>query len=164
MKNDFENVVIYFEESWDEIIGLDDYNRTIWILSLGILLDVELSIFEKIANVIDKIGRKDFLFDYLISIKIANREISKDLLLPKFFGFLKECIETKNVENLKQYLDKKWYKSMKITYWYDNHKSSNDVHFGYWSFESGAIVKILGLDDSNLKDQQYYPYDLVHCK
>ena len=34
--------------------------------------------------------------------------------------------------------------------------------FGYWSFESGALVKILGLDDSSLKEVQYYPYDMVH--
>ena len=29
-------------------------------------------------------------------------------------------------------------------------------------FESGAMVKVLGLDDSELKDVPYYPYDLVH--
>ena len=33
--------------------------------------------------------------------------------------------------------------------------------FGYWSFESGALVKILGLDDSSLKEVQYYPYDML---
>ena len=27
-----------------------------------------------------------------------------------------------------------------------------------------AIAKILNLDDSNLKDVPYYPYDLVHYK
>ena len=30
------------------------------------------------------------------------------------------------------------------------------------SFESGAMVKVLGLDDSEWKDVPYYPYDLVH--
>ncbi len=27
-----------------------------------------------------------------------------------------------------------------------------------------TIVKILGLDDSSLKDVPYYPYDMVHYK
>ncbi|KXY58127.1 hypothetical protein AT278_02010 [Bacillus cereus] len=47
---------------------------------------------------------------------------------------------------------------------YDAHenKNKNDIYSGYWSFESGAIVKILKLDDSNLKDTSYYPYDMVH--
>ena len=29
-------------------------------------------------------------------------------------------------------------------------------------FESGTMVKVLGLDDSEWKDVPYYPYDLVH--
>ena len=36
------------------------------------------------------------------------------------------------------------------------------IHDGYWSFESGALVKVLGLDDSSLKGLPYYPYDMVH--
>ena len=47
---------------------------------------------------------------------------------------------------------------------HDDHKSKWNIHTGYWSFESGALVKILGLDDSTLKDQPYYPYDMVHWK
>ncbi|MDR0574163.1 MAG: DUF1911 domain-containing protein [Tannerella sp.] len=48
------------------------------------------------------------------------------------------------------------------TGWYNDHKNGGNLHYGYWSFESGALVKILGLDDSSLKDMQYYPYDMVH--
>lgn len=33
---------------------------------------------------------------------------------------------------------------------------------GHVKLESGAIVKILKLDDSTLKDTSYYPYDMVH--
>ncbi|WP_367268550.1 PoNe immunity protein domain-containing protein [uncultured Pedobacter sp.] len=33
---------------------------------------------------------------------------------------------------------------------------------GCWSFESGALIKILGLDGNRLKEQQYYHYDAVH--
>ncbi|MNY61286.1 hypothetical protein D3C86_1979500 [compost metagenome] len=51
---------------------------------------------------------------------------------------------------------------MKQTYWYDNDKNRNDVFFGYWSFESAAFMKILGLEDTILQSQQYYPYDLLH--
>jgi hypothetical protein len=34
-------------------------------------------------------------------------------------------------------------------------------YFGYWSFESAAIVAALGLDDSSFRDNEYYPKDLV---
>ena len=41
---------------------------------------------------------------------------------------------------------------------------SDYTYCGYWSFEAGAIVKLLGIDDTILKDMKYYPYDLVHYK
>src|SRR5699024_7558628 len=34
----------------------------------------------------------------------------------------------------------------------------------FWSFETDAIDKILGLDDEGLKDNIHYPYDLAHYK
>ena len=60
------------------------------------------------------------------------------------------------------FVDKKWYKGMKDTYWYNSHKDDEDIHFGYWCFEGAALAKLLEIDDSGLKDSQYYPYDLVH--
>ena len=46
--------------------------------------------------------------------------------------------------------------------WHNSHKSKQDVYYGYWSYEAGAIVKCMGLDGSLLKDEKYYSYDLVH--
>ncbi|MFR3583138.1 MAG: PoNe immunity protein domain-containing protein [Coprococcus sp.] len=40
--------------------------------------------------------------------------------------------------------------------------SKQNTYYGYWIYEAGAICKILRLDDEELKEQQYYPYDLVH--
>ncbi|MDR4190445.1 hypothetical protein COL87_26390 [Bacillus pseudomycoides] len=40
----------------------------------------------------------------------------------------------------------------------------SQIFSGYWSFESGAIAKILNLDDSTLRDTPYYPYDMVHYR
>ena len=37
-----------------------------------------------------------------------------------------------------------------------------NLYFCYWSFEVGAVAKILSINDSGLKDVLYYPYDLVH--
>ncbi|MET4084253.1 hypothetical protein ABIB40_004229 [Pedobacter sp. UYP30] len=63
-----------------------------------------------------------------------------------------------SLKNLKQYLTL-WYKSIEI-------KTHNNkiTHYGYWCWEAGALAKILGLDDSSLENQQYYPYDMVHWK
>lgn len=57
-----------------------------------------------------------------------------------------------------------WYQSHNDAYWFDSHKSKNDTYCGYWSFEAGALAKILNIPDDELKDTLYYPYDLVHYK
>ena len=47
---------------------------------------------------------------------------------------------------------------------YESHKSVQSLYYGYWSFEAGAVAKILRLNDSKLKGVPYYPYDLVHYR
>ena len=66
--------------------------------------------------------------------------------------------------DVKEKVMEKWYEIHRECAWYDSHKSSKNVYYGYWSFEAGAIAKILNLDDSSLKDVPYYPYDLVRYK
>lgn len=65
------------------------------------------------------------------------------------------------IDKIEKYIKKEWYRGHSDCSWYNDHKYGI-VHNGYWSFESGALVKILGLDDSILKGQPYYPYDMVH--
>ena len=62
---------------------------------------------------------------------------------------------------LEKYLKKEWYRGHSDLSWHDDHKYGIN-HDGYWCFESGALVKVLGLDDSSLKGLPYYPYDMVH--
>ncbi|EIN8848795.1 DUF1911 domain-containing protein, partial [Listeria monocytogenes] len=47
---------------------------------------------------------------------------------------------------------------------YESHDYHEKIYSGYWSWESGAIAKILQLNDNDLKNLPYYPYDLVHYK
>lgn len=85
----------------------------------------------------------------------------------KVYECLKQILDNDEIiacEALKEYLQEKWYEIHRECAWYDSHKSSKNDYYGYWSFEAGAIAKILNLDDSSLKDVAYYPYDLVHYK
>jgi len=58
-------------------------------------------------------------------------------------------------------LIKKWYQGSRDEGWYDLHKRNIDNYYGYWSFESGALCKLKGLDYRKLESVQYFPYDLV---
>ena len=172
--NEFLAVITYMEQGWDDEgttteddIHFDNYVLMLWILSLSILLDISNDDFKRIVTVLDKSNRKDFLFDYLIWYKTKNRMVTKKLTYEVYKPLFDICNSKEKsaaAEKLKIFLDKKWYRGMKLAYWYENHNSKADTFFGYWSFESGALVKILELDDSSLKDTQYYPYDMVHWK
>ena len=50
-----------------------------------------------------------------------------------------------------------WYDNRKDEWWYDSENSDNDTYCGYWSFESGALAKMLGLNEDILKENEYYP-------
>ena len=70
--------------------------------------------------------------------------------------------DTEDREPFLKYL-KGWYKGSKDSAWYGTHELENKFQYnGYWSFESAAVAKRLCLDDSDLQNEQYYPYDLVH--
>ncbi|MGR5908923.1 PoNe immunity protein domain-containing protein [Bacillus paranthracis] len=80
----------------------------------------------------------------------------------------KEIIELAQTDKKKRLKDYKciWRKNGLKAIMIMNGKNAHKEpgYVGYWSFETAAIVKILGLDDTSLKDNNHYPYDLAHYK
>lgn len=160
---DYLQGVQFMKKGWNTDAG---YVTMLWYLSIGVMLEChkelqQLSIFLKEHSV------KDKLFSFLVNN--TQDYASEKLLWTTPYAGLIEVIEfaktnkEKAVERLQKYLKKEWYKGHSDCGWYNDHKSKWGVHFGYWSFESGALVKKLGLDDSSLQGLPYYPYDMVHC-
>ena len=85
------------------------------------------------------------------------------MLFPNTFTTLQRVVYEENkIELLKKYLNNDWYNE--DCGCYEAHKSKQNIYYGYWSFEAGAIAKILKINDTQLRDTQYYPYDMVHYK
>ena len=62
------------------------------------------------------------------------------------------------VQRLKKFVDKQWFKTLKegiIT-------NTSKCYRGFWCIEAAALVKALKLDDTELKECKYYPYDMAH--
>lgn len=144
------------------------YVDMLWMMSLAILFDVSKEQFYILSNLVDKYNRDDALFDFLIKYKMQG--IVENMNGNFSYGFpyekLADIVADKmnSVSKLKEYLEKYWYIGHKDMGWYDIHKAKGKLYYGYWSFEAGAIAKILNIDDSSLKNVPYYPYDLVHYK
>lgn len=154
---------------WAQSFG---YVGMVWMLSIGIMLEIEDEEFNKLIKLIESDNPKDYLVDALIKYRMPDWKVeSNGFKFPKPYRRIKDVFDLSIngdkeyvFQVLKSYLNKYWYKGHSDSGWYDNHKNKFNLHVGYWSYESGAIVKILGLEDSVLKDQQYYPYDLVHWR
>lgn len=160
----YKKLLIYYSKMWDRKYG---YIELIKVLSLAVLFEVDRSdIFELEEKLISE-KFDDYLANFLIK-KIDSTWERKGVKFEfKVYDCLKQILENGReiaCEKLKEYLQEKWYEIHRECAWYDSHKSNKNVYYGYWSFEAGAIAKILNLDDSSMKDVPYYPYDLVHYK
>ena len=165
LENDFMQLLNDMPLYWN---GNSDYIDMLWMMALAILFDVNREQFGILSDLVTQYNRKDALLEFFVNYKM-NGNIGQ-LKGDYSFGFpydkLTDIVTNreKAVEKLKEYLEKYWYVGHKNMGWYDIHKAKEKLYYGYWSFEAGAIAKILNLDDSNLKDVPYYPYDLVHYK
>lgn len=162
-----------------EVVELNQYTFSGYIdildiLSFSVLLDIPTHYFRMIADIISKDDVKDFLINFLLKFKLKgligfseeSYNDEKYLHINKRLGALKKIInmEDKATANkeLKSFLEKKWYSSLKDTGYYNQHKNPHNTYTGYWCFVAAAIVKIKGLDDSSFKDNEYYPKDMLN--
>ena len=141
------------------------YDEMLWALSIGILLEIDETTFEKLVDLVKKDDPEDYLIDYLIQSRLPEWTIQINYNFPRPYGFTRKIVEEENSEKavslLKEYLTKKWYQGCRDEGWYDLHKRNIDNYYGYWSFESGALCKLKGLDYKELEGLPYFPYDLV---
>lgn len=143
----------------------DSYVDCCWLVSLGVMFNIKGEALETLKTIVKQYERNDKLINFMMNYLDSSWEVSGDYFMKDPYELLEEVI-TSDKENavklLKNYLEKKWYKAHNEMSWYNSHKSKNDTYCGYWAFETGALVKILGLNDEGLKDVPYYPYDLAH--
>lgn len=161
----YKKLLFYYGKMWDRKYG---YIELIKVLSLAVLFETHQS---EISELEEKLISENFN-DYLVNVLLNKIDPAwKNNGIEFEFKGVYDCLkpilnnhEKKDCELLKEYLQEKWYEIHRECAWYDSHKSNKDTYYGYWSFEAGAIAKMLNLDDEKLKDAPYYPYDLVHFK
>lgn len=122
---------------------------------------------EQVKKIIDtyKEDYKDNYMEKLYSFLDLSYEVSTDNdFWSKDNKSMQDIIRlSKNdksaaVKKLKDFVEKTWFKTLKeglIT-------NTSKCYRGYWCLEAAALVKALGLDDTELKNCKYYPYDMAH--
>lgn len=164
VKESYERLLIYYSQAWSMGQG---YIELIRILSLGVLLRIDKSQMKTLENKIRQENLNDYFVNFLL--KAINKEwemTTQKFVFPNLYESVKSIIEAKENQEriflLKDYLENKWYRIHNETAWHNSHLSDQNTYYGYWAYEAGAVAKILDLEDGALKEQRYYPFDLVH--
>lgn len=146
-------------QEWSDVFCEESYNKNLKMISLAVLFNIE----EDYLQVIQEMLHEKKIFDWLFEFLLCGQNAKEDciLLFQEDFAKLKEfTYNPSNIQVLIDYLKNDWY--CENCGCYEAHKSIHNIYYGYWSFEAGAVVKRLGVEDIQLKELQYYPYDLVH--
>ena len=153
---------------------LDEYCELLQLIGLCFLLH-RRDLLPRIAALQDGEagynGGADTLYEEFMAFGIGpETRYESDWLCHKkpyesLYHGLTETTPAKQLNELNLFL-KRWYKDLAGTAWHDSHKpdeaGNQGGYFGYWSFEAGAAVILLGIeDDSSLHKYLYYPKDLV---
>jgi len=152
-------------EGFEKSYGM--YDQIIWILSLAILCEINDDDLQRIVAIIQRDNAKDRLIKTLVNYRLPNEidESSTNYIQKSPYAALDLLVigSRKDTGFIKNYLDKKWYQGHTDTPWHDSHKNTKvNTFFGYWSWETAALIKIYNINDHSLKNQQYYPYRAVH--
>jgi hypothetical protein len=164
IRNDFLEILYDMPKYWSPTGG---YIDMIWMLSIAIMYEVSNEEFQVLTKLVKDNKIEDWLINYLAAYRDKEIDLTGlQVRMKNPYEYIKNIVNNPNneTEKLKEYLENKWYKGHQEMAWYNIHLHKEKLYSGYWSFESGAIAKILGIDDTNLKDVPYYPYDLVHYK
>lgn len=133
------------------------YDDLLLLLSLSIILD-EKKNTTKLIDANMKLISSDRLLSFFV-LYIKNGNViwdTKIKLVEKYSNMDEVFLSLNKTEAMNLYLNK-WYANNSETAWYNSHLRDTETYCGYWSFESAAVSKILGLDDAVLRKSVYYP-------
>ena len=147
-------------------VGYDDMEDILYFIILFNLSEY----LDEYQELLKKSTQRDFYLDSLMQTLDPTWKIStEELCCPKYTNavsvyevmVLSKENKAEAVQRLKRYLKRQWFMSLTegvIT----NRDLKIGWYRGYWCVAAAALVKALKLDDTELKDCKYYPYDMAH--
>lgn len=97
------------------------YVHMLWALSIGIMLDIETEVFDKLVELVKKDDPVDYLIDYLIHYRHPDWKIRDDFMFPRPYVFTQKITQAENLAEatdlLKYYLEKEWYQGQRGNGW-----------------------------------------------
>jgi len=121
---------------------------------------------EEMKRLINAIGHpgEDALIDEAArALGDTKRPVAEFCKFPKVYDPLLEvwrCDPSERPAKLLAF-SKVWKKKIKPIYWSDSLNGAEGAYFGYWCFDVALAAIALNIEDSSLRENPYYPGDLV---
>lgn len=155
LKNEFESLIDLFIEAWD----VESYDDNLKFASLAYLFDINDVSKNKIKMKLSQSPNYDYIMDFIL-FGNEGSFASKSIAFPYEYSKLMKAIESKEIDLFLEYISE-WYSKHKDNSWYDSHKSSVNIYYGYWCFEAAAVAKRMNINCEAMKNKKYFPYDLA---
>lgn len=136
------------------------YEDALRMASFSVILQCQGE-FQKAAKRFGDVFEEDRLLKGLYSFAVSGTAVWEgEYRFPSVYADMEDVLEAtekrKKEKALLCYLSG-WYNRNRESAWYGTLNSTNDVYYGYWSFESAAMSVIYGLDQEYLAQNEYFP-------
>lgn len=134
-----------------------DYEILLNLLSLSVMMEIRSdssAFIAKHRDVIQNDKILNCLAEYLQSGKVVWEG---SFTIRELYDRLDNLANAADKESIMAAYLSDWYHAHKDFAWYGSHENDKDTYVGYWSFESAALAKVMGVDESKLRGKEYYP-------
>ena len=146
-----------------ERITLDTVYDALTMMAFGRALHFKSTEMKRLIDAIGHPGEDALIDEGARALGNVQRTVAETCKFPKVYDPLLEvwrCDPSERPAKLLAF-SKVCKKKIKPVYWSDSLNGAEGAYFGYWCFDVALAAIALNIEDSSLRDNPYYPGDLV---
>lgn len=146
-----------------ERVTLDTVYDALAMMAFAKALHFNAAEMKRLVNAVGHAGEDALIDEAARALGDAQRPVAETCKFPKVYDPLLEVWRCDPLERSEKLLafSKAWKKKIKPIYWSDSLNGADGAYFGYWCFDVALAAIVLGIDDEKLRDNPYYPKDMV---
>lgn len=151
------------EKAMYQRITLDTVYDALTMMAFAKALHFNAAEMKRLIDAIGHPGEDALIDEGARALGDAQRPVAEACKFPKVYDLLLEvwrCAPSERSAKLLAFA-KVWKKKIKPIYWSDSLNGAEGAYFGYWCFDVALAAVALGIEDQKLRDNPYYPKDLV---
>jgi hypothetical protein len=146
-----------------EQITLTTVYNSLTIFAFAAALRLNSTEVKRVIQAIHHPGEDALIDEAARALGDDNRPVAQNCKFPKVYAPLLDVWRSPAEQRAKkmQAYGTQWKQKIKPIYWSNSLEGAEGAYFGYWCFDIALAAIVLKIDDQGLRDNPYYPADLV---